>query len=92
MKNFDVFVWSSDFEEFTGEGLLARSFIKTIYQDKDLKIKIISNTGIYFINDKKIYIKNKSKYENNFLNKYLKIFFGIALIWIHHFKKKKLSI
>jgi hypothetical protein len=90
MKNFDVFVWSSDFEEFTGEGLLARSFIKTIYQDKDVKIKIISNTGIYFINDKKIYIKNKSKYENNFLNKYLKIFFGIALIWIHHFKKKKI--
>ena len=49
MKNFDVFVWSSDFEEFTGEGLLARSFLKTIYQDKGLIIKIISNNGIYFI-------------------------------------------
>jgi hypothetical protein len=90
MKNFDVFVWCSDFEEFTGEGLLARSFIKTIYQDKNLIIKVISNTGIYFLNNKKIYTVKKNKYKNNFLNKYLKIFFGILLIWIHYYKKKKI--
>ena len=82
MKNFDVFVWSSDFEEFTGEGLLARSFIKTIHEDKNLTIKVISNTGVYFLNNKKIYTVKKNKYENNFFHKYLKIFFGILLIWI----------
>lgn len=90
MKNFDVFVWSSDFEEFTGEGLLARSFIKTIHEDKNLTIKVISNTGVYFLNNKKIYTVKKNKYENNFFHKYLKIFFGILLIWIHYFKKKKI--
>ena len=38
MKKFDVFVWASDFEDFTGEGLLARCFVKK-YFAKNIKLK-----------------------------------------------------
>ena len=78
MKNKEkIFVWSSDFEDFTGEGILARSFLTSIFFNSDKKIYIKSNNGEYILfknNIKKIKYKN---YKNNFYNKYIKFIFGI---------------
>jgi hypothetical protein len=87
MKNFNIFIWSSDFEEFTGEGLLARSFVENLFATKN-KIKIVSNNSVFFYN-KKILIKKKKKYKNNFINKYLFPYYGILLIWYYYLKNKK---
>jgi hypothetical protein len=87
MKNFDIFIWSSDFEEFTGEGLLSRCFVDNLFFKKN-KIKIITNNSIVFFN-KKNFIKKKKKYKNNFISKYFFLFYGIFLIWFYHLKEKK---
>lgn len=87
MKNFDIFIWSSDFEEFTGEGLLSRCFVDYLFINKN-KIKIITNNSIIFFYKKK-FIQKKKKYKNNFITKYFFPFYGILLIWFYHFKKKK---
>ena len=54
MKNFDIFIWASDYEEFTGEGLLARCFVENYFFDSNLKIKILSNYGIYFFKNRSV--------------------------------------
>jgi hypothetical protein len=87
MKNFDIFIWASDFENFTGEGLLARSFIKHLFIND--KIKIHSNYGEFFVKSKKYLIIKKKKINNNFFSKYLLIYYGIFLIWYYHLKGKK---
>jgi hypothetical protein len=88
MKKFDVFVWSSDFTEFRGEGLLARTFINNFFSDSNLSVKIVSNNGIFFYK-KKIKIVKKYNSSLNFITKYFTLFYGIFLIWINYFKGKK---
>jgi len=88
MKNFNTFVWSSDFEDFTGEGLLARCFVENCFL-YNAKAKILSNGSEFFYFKKKI-TKTKPKiYYNNFFTKYLLFFYGIILIWNFHLKGKK---
>ena len=54
MKNNEIFyVWSSDFEEFTGEGVLARNFLTNIFKKYNGKVRIKSNNAEY------IYFKKK---------------------------------
>ena len=89
MKNFDVFIWSSDYEEFTGEGILARCFVNNYFLDKNLKIKILSNNGSYFYNKNKESILKKKKYKNNIFTKYFYLFFGLILIWYYYLRGKK---
>ena len=89
MKDFDTFIWASDYEDFTGEGLLARCFVRNYFLDKNLKIKIISNNSIYYYNKNKIIILKKKKYKNNFFTKYVYSLFGLAYIWYYHLKRKK---
>jgi len=89
MKNFDIFIWASDYEDFTGEGLLARCFVENYFLDSNLKIKIISNNGYYFYNKNKISISKRKKYKNNIITKYLYLFYGVVLIWYHHIRGKK---
>ena len=77
MKNKKTFyVWSSDFEDFTGEGILARNFLTNIFKKYYGKVKIKSNNAEYIYYKKKIKRINNSIYKNNFVNKYLKIFKG----------------
>ena len=82
MKNKIIYAWSSDFEEFTGEGILARNFVNKIlgtYLGK-IKIKIKTNNSEYIFFKNKIKKIKRSKYNNNFTNKYLKLFFGILYL------------
>ncbi len=88
MKKFDIFIWASDYEEFTGEGLLARCFIKNYFFGSNLKIKILSNYGVYFYKYKSITIKKKN-YTSTWVTKYFSPFLGIIYIWFYYIKGKK---
>jgi len=88
MKNFDIFTWASDCEDFTGEGILARCFITKIFQNKN-KVRIFSNNNDFEFNFGKFSIIKKKKFKSNFNSKYLMLFFGIFLIWYYHLKGKK---
>ena len=83
MKKFDIFIWASDYEEFTGEGLLARCFVENYFFNSNLKIKILSNYGIYFYKHKIITVKKK-KYTNTWITKYFSPFLGIIYIWFYY--------
>ena len=52
MKEYNTFVWSSDYETFTGEGLLARCFVENYFKSPEI-IKIYSN------NNKYLFLKEK---------------------------------
>lgn len=54
MKSFDTFIWSSDYESFTGEGLLARCFVENYFKTQEI-IKISSNNKEYLFKKKNIY-------------------------------------
>jgi len=88
MKNFDTFIWASDCEDFTGEGILARCFIKKIFLNKN-KLRIFSNNNDFEFNFGKFSAIKKKKFKNNFTSKYLMPYFGIFLIWCYHLKGKK---
>ena len=80
MKNRIIYAWSSDFEEFTGEGILARTFLNKILGTFKGKIKIKSNNSEYILFKNKIKKIKSSSYNNNFINKYLKLFLGIMYL------------
>lgn len=88
MKRNDFFVWACDYEDYTGEGLLARLFVKNYFLNFKKKIKIQTNNSdyIFFKKNRKI---EKKIYKNNFISKYLMPLKGIILIWINHLKGKK---
>ena len=87
MKN-NIFCWSSDLEDFTGEGLLARCFLKNSFFFKKT-VKIISVSGVYLYNQNKLTVIKKKNYNNNFFTKYVSPFIGILLIWWHHLNGKQ---
>jgi hypothetical protein len=89
MKDFEVFIWASDFEDFTGEGLLARLFVKNYFNLSNKKIKIYSNNNSYNFYEKKLKLVEKKLYENKFIQKYIYPFYGIFLIWYFYLQGKK---
>jgi hypothetical protein len=88
-SQYDIFVWCSDFEDFRGEGILARLFLKKISFNIDKKFFIKTPGSTYLVYKNKIHIVKKKKFNINFFNKYLILFYGIFLIWINHIKKIK---
>lgn len=88
MKNFSYILWASDFEDFTGEGLLARFFVENFFK-KNEQVKIISNNGQYYFKKKRFYILKKYEYRNNFVTKYFYPFYGLLLILFYNIKGKK---
>jgi len=89
MKDFEVFIWATDFEDFTGEGLLARLFVKNYFNLSKKKIKIYSNNNRYYLYKKKLKIVEKKLYKNTFIQKYIYPFYGIFLIWYFYLQGKK---
>ena len=83
---YDVFVWASDFEDYRGEGRLARVFITKISKifRKNFLIKTPGST--YFVHKEKIIIVNKKKFSLNFFNKYIIFFYGVVLIWKNYIR------
>ncbi len=66
-----IYYWCNDFEENSGEGILARNFLKL------LKNKY---TNYKYIN------LNKFKKKDNFLYNYILPFWGIIKIWYYHLR------
>lgn len=66
-----IFYWANDIQENTGEGILARNFLKL------LKKKF------HNYNFKNL---NKTKKKNNIFYNYLVPFYGILKIWKYHYK------
>jgi hypothetical protein len=85
---YNIFVWSSDYENFTGEGLLARCFVENYFKSSE-SFRIRSNNSEYLFNKNKYFLLKKNIYINNFASKYLYPYYGILLIWYFHFKGKK---
>ena len=71
MKNFDFFVWASDYEQFRGEGLLARKFIQSLFFNSKFNLKIQTNSNSYIFFRNKSILTKKKKSKNNFFFKYL---------------------
>ena len=90
-KNY--FIWASDVSNSTGEGLLARNFIKDLNIKKDQKIIIKTFENIYKINIKEIdRVKNlKVKtIDKSITHKYIGPLVGIVYSWIYFFQGFKI--
>tara|TARA_Y100000591_G_scaffold305994_1_gene304015 strand:- start:964 stop:1362 length:399 start_codon:yes stop_codon:yes gene_type:complete len=66
-----IFYWSNDIQENSGEGILARNFLKLL-KNKYKNYKYIN--------------LNEFKKKNNYLYNYLLPFWGIIKIWKYHLK------
>ena len=84
------YCWASDLSQSSGEGRLSLMFLNHINKYSKKKIVCFSNSGksLYNKNNLKL-IHPKKKNKNNFYNNYIKIFFGVLLMWLYFFKKKK---
>ena len=69
-----IFYWSNDIKENSGEGILARNFLKLL-KKKYLNHKLIN--------------LNKFQKKNNFLYNYILPFWGIIKIWNYYLKNYK---
>ena len=69
-----IYFWSNDFQENSGEGILARNFLKLLQK---------KYTNYRYIN------LNKFKKRNNFFYNYILPFWGIVKIWNYYLKNKK---
>ena len=85
----NYYAWSSDLSQSSGEGKLALMFLNNVHNFTNKKIYCFSNNFnfLYSKKTKNKYLKKKTN--NNFFNDYIKIFFGIALLWKFYFLKKK---
>jgi hypothetical protein len=88
--DYDFFVWCSDFENYRGEGILARLFLEKISFNSNKKffVKTPGNTYLFYNNN--ITLIKKRSFNLNFFNKYIILFYGIFLIWINFYKKKNI--
>lgn len=86
---YDIFVWASDFEDYRGEGRLARVFIKNISKRFKKSFLIKTPGSTYFVHKEKIIVVNKKKFSLNFFNKYIIFFYGAFLIWKNYIANKQ---
>lgn len=86
---FDVCIWASDYQEFTGEGLLARCFVDKFFFNSNLRIKIYSHFGEYFYYDNKVTLLKKKEKSISIFSKYLSPFYGVLLLWYQFLKGKR---
>jgi hypothetical protein len=88
--DYDFFVWCSDFENYRGEGILARTFLEKISFNSNKKFFIQTPGNTYLFYNNNIILLKKRDYNINFFNKYIILFHGILLIWINFYKKKNI--
>ena len=69
-----IYYWSGDLQENSGEGILARHFLKLL-KNKYTNYKFIK--------------LNKFKKKNNLFYNYILPFWGILKIWKYHYKGNK---
>ena len=90
-KNY--FIWASDISNSTGEGILARNFLKDLNIKKKQKIIIKTFENIYKINTTEIgKVKNlkTGTIDKSISHKYIGPLVGIIYSWIYYFKGYKI--
>lgn len=90
----DIYAWCCDYEDYRGEGRLARCFIEHVVNKK--KNNFYIKTPYYFaqINNKNIHInkiKTKKKINLRFFDKYVAPFVGIFWLWKNFFLQRKIA-
>lgn len=95
-KNFDIYAWACDLENFRGEGILGRNFIKHLSLVKKNKLIFVETPGSnYLIKNNKLKEIKKKKNLNlnfNFFYNYLFPFIGIFKICYFNRGKEKCYI
>ena len=72
---YDVFIWSSDFEDHRGEGILGRLFLKEL-STRSSKIFFVKTPGSsYWIHKGIINIFKRKPFNLSFFNKYIILFY-----------------
>lgn len=73
-----IYFWATDYSFKSGEGVLAKKFVKDLEKNKKIKCINILNKNIF-----------DTKKRNSFAHKYLLPYYGVIKIWIEYLKKNK---
>ena len=87
MKKINTVIWVSNLSPMSGEGILARQFIKVFIlkkQKKKIEIKTAQQSFIYKDSN---FFKKKIIEVNNFFHKYLGPIYGAYYLWSNRDKK-----
>ena len=90
-KSKEAYVWCCDFNNYRGEGILARTFIEYLSKYKNkIIIKTFDREYEFFNNKYKTSskLKKKEKINLNLFEKYLYPIIGILWLWKKYFEKK----
>ena len=90
MKNNTIFCWCSNLEFNNGEGVLGRTFIEKIFNQKKIQLIIKTNHGEYLYRNKKFILKKKN-YFPKFLKNYFLPLYGIFFLLIKNTQNYKIS-
>ena len=90
----DVYAWCCDYEDYRGEGRLARCFVEYVIKKNYNKFYI--KTPYYFreVNNQNIHnnkIKTKKEINLNYFNKYISPFIGIFWLWKNFLLRRKIA-
>ena len=92
-KNFDIYAWACDLEDYRGEGILGRNFLKHLSQSKKNKTIFVETPETnYFIKNKKFKKMRKKKNKNlnfNFFYNYINPLIGVLKIRFLNRNKEK---
>lgn len=80
----NIFFWASDYSSISGEGKLARIFIKKLKKNK--KINNIYRIKSNFV---KLDINSNEKKISSFIHKYIIPLYGVFNLWFFYFKNYK---
>ncbi len=86
MKKINTIIWISNLSKKTGEGILARQFLKyLIFRNKKkfIEIKSLEQSFIY---KGKNFFEKKKICNNSFYHKYFGPFYGIYYLWVNRDK------
>jgi hypothetical protein len=86
IKKIDTTIWVSNLSTKTGEGTLAKYFLKYILlknKNNIIKIKTLEKSFIYKNNN---FLEKQIIKKNSFFHKYLGPFYGIYYLWINRDK------
>jgi hypothetical protein len=90
----NIYAWCCDYEDYRGEGRLARCFVEHVVKKKNNIFYIKTPHNYFRINHQNIHSskkKNKKKINLNFFLKYVAPFLGIVWLWKNFFLKRKIA-
>jgi hypothetical protein len=90
----DIYAWCCDYEDYRGEGRLARCFVEYVVKKNNNKFYIKTPYYFHEINNQNIrrtILKKKKEINLNYFNKYITPFMGIFWLWKNFLLKRKIA-